>query len=64
MGLFVCIGEDLLYFRGGREGRVRVACRLLYPIFEIWRGYCIFMALVMVCFTITIFCERDRVEWS
>ena len=43
MGLFVCIGEDLLYFRGGREGRVKVACRLLYSIFRVGRGLLYFI---------------------
>ena len=28
----------LLYFRGCFEGRVRVACRLLYSIFNVGRG--------------------------
>ncbi len=32
--------RGLLYFRGGSEGRVRVACRLLYR--EKGGGYCIF----------------------
>ena len=40
---FVCIGEDLLYFRGGREGRVKVACRLLYSIFRVGRGLLYFI---------------------
>jgi hypothetical protein len=43
MGLFVCIGEDLLYFRGGCGGRVKVACRLLYSIFRVGRGLLYFI---------------------
>ena len=39
----MCIGEDLLYFRGGREGRVKVACRLLYSIFRVGRGLLYFI---------------------
>ena len=31
-------GGGLLYFRGWFEGRVKVACRLLYPIFKQGRG--------------------------
>ena len=37
------IGEDLLYFRGGREGRVKIACRLLYSIFRVGRGLLYFI---------------------
>ena len=42
-----CWGEkkwgDLLYFRGCFEGRVRVACRLLYSIFRVGRGLLYFI---------------------
>ena len=34
---------DLLYFRGGREGREKVACRLLSSIFRVGRGLLYFI---------------------
>ena len=40
---FVSFWVDLLYFRGGREGRVKVACRLLYSIFRVGRGLLYFI---------------------
>ena len=35
-------------------GRVKVACSLLYPIFNVWRGYCIKSVVVIVLNTISI----------
>ena len=40
---FVVFLEDLLYFGEGREGREKVACRLLYSIFRVGRGLLYFI---------------------
>ena len=40
--LMFFLGGSLLYFWGCFEGRVKVACSLLYPIFKFWGTYCIF----------------------
>ncbi len=36
----------LLYFKGSYEGREKVACRLLYPIFELRRGLLYFFYIL------------------
>ena len=43
MGNFVYFRVDLLYFRGGREGREKVGSRLLYSIFRVGWGLLYFM---------------------
>ena len=36
-------GGGLLYFSGCFEGRVKVACSMLYPIFKLGRGLLYFL---------------------
>ena len=46
---FVSFWEDLLYFGEGREGREKVACRLLYSIFRVGRGLLYFSGCFWWC---------------
>jgi hypothetical protein len=46
----VFLRGDLLYFSGGVEGRVRLACRLLYPIFVAGRGLLYFCDYFLIIF--------------
>ena len=65
--VFLCViwgvfGVVLLYFCGYSEGTVRVTCSMLYPIFGVWRGYCIFWVFVIVLLTICELAIKKGIE--